>query len=347
MSELKIWYDLTNVPHVHFLRPIINHLDEKGCNAVFTLRDFLETEHLYKELISRPYLLLGKHAGGRKCKKIISMIDRIVKLYQGLHDFDVKISIGGDASEIVSMLKRKPSITFDDNELAPNWIYSRFAEYSFWTDAVEESILLKQGFRKERLCRYPGYKEDVYIADFQPDESFLSCIPFSSFVLLRSENINANYVTSSARYLFPKILDELNKASVNVVVLPRNPIDRVIAKRYDNVFVPERAINGLQACYYADAVITGAGTLAREAACMGIPAISFFAGKDLMAVDKKMIQQNMLWHSRDAIDIVSKAISAKKKDVDLKRSKEVQSFVFDKLDYALGSIINDKKARYV
>lgn len=346
MSELKIWYDLTNVPHVHFLRPIINHLDEKGCNAVFTLRDFLETEHLYKELISRPYLLLGKHAGGRKCKKIISMIDRIVKLYQGLHDFDVKISIGGDASEIVSMLKRKPSITFDDNELAPNWIYSRFAEYSFWTDAVEESVLLKQGFRKDRLCRYPGYKEDIYIADFQPDESFRSCIPFSDFVLLRSENVNANYVASTSKYLFPKILEELNKASKNVVVLPRNPIDRDLAKSYKNVFVPEKAINGLQACYYADAVITGAGTLAREAACMGTPAISFFSGNDLMAVDKKMIDQGILYHSRDAMEIVSKVKALKKKKTDLERSKEVQKFVFEKLDSVLECLSNKIRSRH-
>lgn len=345
MPKLRIWYDLTNVPHVHFLNPIINHLEKRGFQASFTLRDFLETEHLFKQVINRPYTMIGKHAGRRKRDKIISMLNRTIKLYRELDDFDLKISIGGDSSEIVALLKRKPSITFDDNELAPNWMYSRFAEYSFWTDAVEETTLLKQGFRRDRLCRYPGYKEDIYIADFQPDSTFLSCLPYTNYFLLRSENINANYVKNQSEYLFPKILEELNKKSVNVVVLPRNPVDREIAKRYNNVFIPDKVINGLQACYYADAVITGAGTLAREAACMGVPAISFFAGNILMAVDRKMIQQGMLWHSRNATNIVNKAILSEKKGVDLVRSKEVQSYVFDKLDNVLECISTEIKLR--
>jgi len=338
LASIKVWYDITNVPHVHFLNPIISFLDKRGYESFFSVRDFLETEQLFKAVINRPYSLIGTHAGGEKAKKIKAMLNRIFELYSTMHDFDVKLSIGGDASEIVTLLKKKPSITFDDNELAPNWIYSRFAKYSFWTDAVEEAVLLKQGFKKNRLCRYPGYKEDVYIADFIPDDSFLAQIPFLHYVLLRSENVNANYVRSGTQYLFPKILEALNKKSINVIVLPRNPIDKEIAKQFKNVFIPEKPINGLQASYYADCVITGAGTLTREAACMGVPAISFFAGNDLMAVDKKMIRQGMLWHSRDASEIIQKVMSSNKKEVDLKRSREVQLFVLNKLNYVMDCI---------
>ena len=41
------------------------------------------------------------------------------------------------------------------------------------------------------------------------------------------------------------------------------------------IFVPEGPLNGLDVCY-SDAVLTGAGTFAREAAILGTPAISFF-----------------------------------------------------------------------
>lgn len=338
MTNQLIWYDLTNVPHVHFLNPIIKHFDQKGFRKIITVRDFLETEQLYNSVICQPYKLIGTHAGGNKIKKVAAMAKRFFSLNKALDNFDVKISIGGDASEILSLLRRKPSITFDDNELAPNWIYGRFAEYSFWTDAVSEDVLLKQGFRKDRLCRYPGYKEDIYVADFTPDDSFTKEIPFDNYVLVRSENINANYVGANSNYLFPDIIKQLSEKSINTVVLPRNPIDREISKQYDNVFVPDKALNGLQACYFADAVITGAGTLAREAACMGVPAISFFTGNNLMAVDRQMISQNMLLHSRNASEIVDYAIKSNRQEADLARSKAVQGFVFDKLESVLDNI---------
>jgi predicted glycosyltransferase len=330
-KPIRIWYDFTNVPHVHFLKPIMMRLRKLEVKEIVTLRDFLETEQLFKEQIGGPYLSVGGHGGKSKINKLAKMTHRVFELNKLLPSFDFKVSIGGDSSEIVSLLRKKPSITFDDNELAPNWLYGRFTYFSFWTDAVDEQTLIGQGFRKDRLYRYPGYKEDIYVADYEPDSGFMDNIPFSNYVLLRSENIAANYVKDKNDYIFPSILKACIDRGMNVVVLPRNPIDKEIAKTFNNVYVPERAVNGLDACYYADAVITGAGTLAREAACMGVPAISFFTGNKLMAVDRKMIKEGMLFHSRNTEEIIDQVVKSKRKDADFSRSKAVQKEVIDKL----------------
>jgi len=94
----------------------------------------------------------------------------------------------------------------------------------------------------------------------------------------------------------------------------------------------------LDACYYADAVLTGAGTLAREAACLGVPAFSFYAGKELLAVDQKMIREGWMTFSRDPDTLIQAVKCSKRRDVNLSRSKAVQIEVKEKLHEVLGAM---------
>ena len=57
-------------------------------------------------------------------------------------------------------------------------------------------------------------------------------------------------------------------------------------------------------CYYSQGVATGAGTLSREAACLGKPAISFFPENNLLSVDQSMIKNKFIIHSRNPDEIV-------------------------------------------
>lgn len=228
-------------------------------------------------------------------------------------------------------MERKKSITFDDNETAPNWRYSHFTDYAFWPKAIAVEKLIRQGFKLNRLYQYDGFKEDVYIADYIPDNNFLNKLPFSRYVVLRPENIQANYVNTKQKSIVPDLLSKFNEANINVLFLPRYKEDRIYSKGYKNVFIPEGAVNGLDACYFSDAVITGAGTLAREAACMGVPAVSFYSGKNLLTVDKKLIDMKWIYHSRSANDIYHYFINSSRKRRSLERSQQVQEEVKQKL----------------
>jgi predicted glycosyltransferase len=80
-----------------------------------------------------------------------------------------------------------------------------------------------------------------------------------------------------------------------------------------NAYVPSEPVNGLDLCWFSQAVLTGSGTLAREAACMGVPAVSFFPEK-LISVDEQLAKSNLLFHTREPERIVDYIIKEGKRD---------------------------------
>lgn len=333
MSKKTIWLDLTNVPHVSFLKPIYDHFKDRY-EFIYTLRDFAETKGLFEKRFGFTPHIVGKHAGGNKLMKVFGSFKRVYSLNKQVGNFDVKISVGGDASSMVAKLRGKLSITFDDNEKAPNWRYSRFSDFAFWPKAVPIDTLKKQGFKENKLLQYDGFKEDMYIADYVPDQSFLNNFPFKEYILLRPENIQANYVSGNLS-IIPDLLKKLSIKGYNIVFLPRYVHDKEYVKQFPNVFIPEAPLNGLDLCYYAQAVLTGAGTLAREAACLGVPAISFYAGNELLTVDQHMIKEGKVFFSRNPSEIVLRLESLNRSESKLNRAKLVKKQIIDKLEELL------------
>jgi predicted glycosyltransferase len=134
--------------------------------------------------------------------------------------------------------------------------------------------------------------------------------------------------------LVPELIKFLSKQGLNILYLPRYEIDRTYVNMQSNIYIPEKPLNGLDVCYYSDAVLTGAGTFAREAAIMGTPAISFFAGKQLLAVDRDMIEKKMIYYSRNINNLINYLEQNPKVKIEnnLNRSKKVQKEVFEILD---------------
>jgi uncharacterized protein len=334
-TNKKFWFDFTNVPHINFLLSIIEHLKPK--KPIYSIRDFAETKSLFEKRIGEKYLMVGSHKGANKILKVYGSLSRIFSLQSQIPQFDVKISVGGDASCIVAKLRHKLSITFDDNEKAPNWRYSRFSDLAFWPEAIDNKVLFRQGFREQHLFKYKGFKEDLYLADYQADKAFLTNLPFEKYVVLRPENIQANYADGSAITIVPQLLQRFKELGLNVLFLPRYKHDRALSEGFENVFVPKRAVNGLDACYFSDAVFTGAGTMAREAACLGVPAFSFYTGKELLTVDMKMIELGWLYFSRDPDKLIQSFLNTKQRTPDLQRSQKVKQQILSKLDEFLST----------
>ena len=348
MKKKKIiWFALTNVPHVNFLLPIIRKYEQEF-DMVFTVRDFAETISLFEKRIGKPYILVGDHKGSSKFRKVLGLLSQIFNLYRNIPDFDIKISVGGMSSSPVAWSKGKLSITFDDNETSPNWMYAPFTDIAFWPKVIDTEQLNKQFFKKN-LYQYNGYKEDFYLANYQPDLTFLSKLPFEHYVVVRPENIKASYV-EGRQSIVPELLKALDAKGYNTLFLPRYESDREYAKGIKNIYIPSEAVNGMDACYYADAILTGAGTMAREAACLGVPSVSFFAGSHLLSVDQSLVDAGKMFYSRDVQDIMQYLEAAKgnfyvKRGggiVGLERCKQVQQEILDVLDQCIREYLNDK-----
>ncbi|EMA63705.1 hypothetical protein C469_02581 [Halorubrum lipolyticum DSM 21995] len=227
---------------------------------------------------------------------------------------DVSLSARNAMCVLASRARGMPSIHFSDNDITAyaetplvERLFCRFRSYAtrhVVPSAFRTSELTRWGVDPDRIHTYDGYKEDIYVANFEPDESFTEALPFDRYVVVRPEALGAAYVDESET-LVPALLRALRDAGTNVVYLPRRPADRPHAEPFDDdrVYVPDGALNGLQLAWHSDGMLTGSGTMAREAACMGKPAVSFFPGP-LLSVDRQMVADGMVFHSRDPDEIV-------------------------------------------
>ena len=71
---------------------------------------------------------------------------------------------------------------------------------------------------------------------------------------------------------------------------------------YNNIIVPEKAIDGPNIMYHADFVVGGGGSMNREAAVLGAKTYSLYAGK-LSAVDRYLMDQGRMIHVSSFDDI--------------------------------------------
>ncbi len=329
---MKIWIDITNTPHAHFFAPIIKHLEKKHTVYV-TARDFSETIPLL-ESYGIEYALIGGHKGKNKLKKVFGLVWRVKQLIKEVPQFDISFGIGGQNTTPVSALRRKPAVVFTDNDTSYKWhSYKLGSHFIFPSYFEHEKVMTKFGVKKNQIHLYEGFKEDIYMAQYSPDENFLERLPFKDFITIRPENLKANYVPNDATTIVPDLFKVFKDE--NILFLPRYKEERSYAEGYTNIFTPDGILPGKDVCYYTKAMLTGAGTFAREAALLGTPAVSFFPGKVFLTVDKIMQEKGWEFKSRNPQEIYDYVKNAKKNKSQLDRSKKVLSELLELVDNIL------------
>lgn len=323
---MKIWLDFTNTPHVNFFLPIIRHFEGEH-DFVFTARDFSETLPLL-EKNGIEYYLIGDHRGKSRIKKGFGLVYRIVNLVFQVPHFDISISVGGQNTTPVSTIRRKPSIIFSDNDTSYKWHSYKLGSHFIFPSYFDTNNLgIKYGVKESQVHTYNGFKEDIYIADYLPNSNFLKQLPFSDFITIRPENLKASYVPTDAKTIVPELFEIFKDE--NILFLPRYASERDYAIGYNNIFMPDGPLSGLDVCFYTKAMLTGAGSFAREAAILGTPAISFFPGKVFLTVDKIMQDYGWEFKSRIPEQIYDYVKSATKRPNQIERSKKVQIELFE------------------
>jgi len=328
----KIWIDLLNPSHPLFFKPIISEL-EKEFDVQITVRHRAETVSLTKQL-GLNAKVLGAFYDEKKMKSVAT-VNRVITLFAQVKRFDWSISLEDSDCVAVSRMRLKKSILFFDNDLkykkqngiiqlAENTV-KLFAHHIIIPKAIKH--VFNDTPTRKKIHVFDGFKEDVYLADYKPDPSVKEQIPFDQYVVIRPEALGSFYVQEKLSVV-PALLSFFQDNEIPVVYLPREKDDKDIAKGFD-VFIPDVPMNGLDLCYYSDAVLTGSGTMAREAACMGKPAVSFFPGDILLSVDEQLIKEGKMMHSRDAMDIGEYVLTHQDRKIfsDYKRSKKVKKEV--------------------
>jgi hypothetical protein len=176
--------------------------------------------------------------------------------------------------------------------------------------------LRKFGVKPKKTAYYHGTKEQIYLADFVPQPDYLTSLGLpvdKTIVVMRPPGSWALY-HHFENPLFEQVLDYVvKKPEAYVVFLPRIPSqgDAVHSRGYANVWIPPTALDGPNLLYHADLVISGGGTMNREASVLGTPTYSLFKGK-LAGVDHYLIEQGYMKHIGEENKIPTIEVSKKK-----------------------------------
>ena len=297
---MRVWIDITNSPHVLFFRPLIRLLESDGHEVEVTARDFAQTLELL-ELHGIAHHVVGPgHGGGGALGKARAMAGRLPRLrrFAKRGRFDLVLAHGSHEAMLTARSLGIAGATSHDYEFATlqHQLGLRAATRVVFPEAIPAERLARFGVRPPKLVRYPGLEEEYYLADFEPDRSVLQGIdPERVLAVVRTPPELALY-HRRGNPIFAEMLERLGRdESVHAVVLPRTAEQRaaIAGLGLPSLQVAERAVDAQSLVALADLVVSAGGTMNREAAALGTPVYTTFAGH-LGAVDEALIRDGRL-----------------------------------------------------
>ncbi len=350
MTRKKIWIDLDNSPHVPFFKPIIRELKSKGCTVVITARDCSQTCGL-ADLSGLTYKKIGRHFGKNKILKVLGLLVRSCEMIPFVLKEKPKLAVShGSRSQIlISKIFGIRSINIFDYEHTQGLLVF-YPDFSLSPEIISPK---KTEVKKTQFCTYPGIKEDVYVPEFESDPNILKELNIDSnklIVTIRPPATQAHYHNPEAEQLMKAVINHIGKMKdVCMVLMPRYKeqvsfIKKTWPELFNNgrIIIPDHVVNGLNLIWHSDLVISGGGTMNREAAALNVPVYSIFRGK-LGAIDKYLADSGRLVLLKNAEDVKSKIIIKRRKRTNkLKiRGKETLNSVVD----TIISIIENKQVK--
>ena len=308
---MRVWLDLTNTAHVPVLRPLVELLEQRGHEVELTARPLSHTLELLADW-GHPHTVLGRYGGAARLGKARAAAERLPQLlrFGRRRRFDCALAHGSTDLPAACRALGIPNTTMFDYEWASlqHHVNCRLATRVAVPDVIPPERLERYGAPPRKLVRYPGLKEEYYLAAFEPDERALTGLgldPARVVCVVRTAPSYALYLGGSENELLPRLLRRLDgEGDAQTVVLARTDEQRraVRALGLGSVVVPDRAVDGRSLVALADALVSAGGTMNREAAVLGTPVWSIFEGR-LGAVDAALAEQGRLRFLRDPADV--------------------------------------------
>jgi predicted glycosyltransferase len=286
-----------------------------------TSREYAQTQQLL-ELHGLESTVIGRHGGRSRLGKARSLTSRLRALrhWAKPRDFDVALAHGSHELTLSARGLGIPSATTHDYEFAllQHHLGLRAATRVVFPEAIPAERLARFGARPPKLLRYPGIKEEYYLADFEPDPRILERLGVDAeriVVVLRPPPDVSLYHRHS-NPLFPQTLDHLGRDDrVHAIVIPRTEEQRgyVQGLALPSVVLPDRAVDAQSLIAASDLVVSAGGTMNREAVALGVPVYTTYGGR-LGGVDELLIREGKLVPLTDP-----RALDLRKRDATAER----------------------------
>ena len=355
-----IWIDVDNSPHVPLFAPLIRFYRESGVEVILTARNHAQTIELLENVgFDKTFEIIGRHYGKNKFNKIRGLLVRakqlasyIGKVKKNGTDIKVAVSHGSRSMVLAARWLKVPSLTMYDYEFTETAIFNRFSDKILVPEKIPDKTLDAINLPAAKRGRYEGLKEELYLFYFQENPNFwrdftaqngLNISDDKILIALRPPATTANYHNAESERLLSALLRYfLGDENVFTVILPRtaeqkSEIEQLIKTlnlNETNCFLIEKAVNGLDLAAHVDLLVSGGGTMNREAVLLGTPVYSIFAGKQ-GALDAAMEKNGLITFIRKPEDISKIKLEKKSGAEKTALTDRVESFVKEQINYWL------------
>ena len=323
-----------NTPaQVHEFKYVARTLETKGHKIMILARDYECTLPLLDACGLR-YEVYGK-AQRRGYRRALELIPYVRKAHRLAGDFKPGILVGtGIIAAYTSILFRKPCIVFTDTETPSleQFLYKPFVKAIYTPSCFTKNLGRKH-------IRYNGFKELAYLHPdyFQPDASIYNLLGINSgerYVILRLNPLDAFHDIGVGGFSYEGKLNLVQALEPYARVFISSEAGLEPGLERYAIGIPPHRIHDAE--YYAELLVTDAGTMLTEAAILGTPGIhcSGFVAKrcygNFVELEEKY---QVVFNYSDPDQAIAKATELIKQ-LDLKQQwqEKRQALLADKID---------------
>ncbi len=320
-----LWIDVVNEPHVRLWRRFLRRYPQE---ALVTVRRKGPLVELTRRLLGRDFLVVGRW-GRTKEEKLRAFAERVRELAELVDELDVSVATSKGSAEQarVAFGLGIPFVALNDNDLSPHVI----TKLTFPLSTVAVVPECFRGPIYGPTLRFKGIFEVSHVLDYleEPTREELRHLGLRErgYVIVRPPPVGSHYLEVAehfedavSRLLLSTGLDEVRMPREGGIILPDG-------SRYEGV------VDGLDLISTSAGVLSGGGTMIREAALLGIPAISLFPREE-PCVTEVLMREGLIVKARE--DTVIRAYERLLEDMSSgeleRRAKRFLKSVGDPLD---------------
>ena len=261
---MRVWYDACTGKHVRYGVAVAKRLRQLGHEVTLTTRKHPDTVPLAR-FLNENFIVVGKYSPKSLLTRLKESVRRqlaFCKIFGGAVP-DVAISHGSVDQLRVAFGLGIPTITTVDTPYADavHRLTLPLADYVVASKAIPKETLQKYGVKGE-IVQFDGVDEVAWIRGFKPLVQYDFGRPL---IVVRELEERAVY----AKKRFSSIALAKKLTGLGKVVF----LSRYRRRRIKDLIVPEGFVDSASLVAQADLFVGAGGTITREAALQGTPAI--------------------------------------------------------------------------
>lgn len=278
-----LWIDVANEPQVRLWR---RFLRKNRFDALVTVRLKGSLVKLAEKFLPE-HVVVGRWAESKE-GKLRAFAERVRDLTLLLDEYDVKVAASKGSAEQarVAFGLGIPFIALNDNDLSPHTI----TRLTFPLSRVAIVPECFSGPTYGATVRFEGVFEVAHVLDYlenpTKDEYRRLGLEERGYIIVRPPPIGSHYL-SRAEHFDDAVSRLLKSTGLEEVRFPREGGIILPDGRFNGV------VDGLDLMATSAGVISGGGTMIREAALLGVPALSLFPRSD-PCVTKVLMEEGLI-----------------------------------------------------